>query len=336
MKPQLQPTNVRFVDRLLGGGTKPVGVYGILSPTGVGKSMLACMIAADSATGGSVFDDTTSRPTGLWVWFDFHNQGPPCRERLVSHAARISRDQVFQQDLSVEDYESSYMKMLPQVDGQVMPAAERRRRATECINRQLQLIAQDPDDIPVLEFATPVGIAMQLHSLSQQRSIEGVVIDGVPNVWNRVADATNLSEREFLQRFVERDCRIIAKRFQCPVWVTHQISGAASSAPPTAPLSHRDAARCKTFADSLDACLVMGTLSDPDSIFSIQCTKGDRNLVSRERILLKHDDVLSSIVEAKDYVEDRRNKTWKKVAGSRPLLDESDKNHIEDLLKQIR
>ena len=80
----------------------------------------------------------------------------------------------------------------------------------------------------------------------------------------------------------------------------------------------------------------MGTLSDPDSIFSIQCTKGDRNLVSRERILLKHDDVLSSIVEAKDYVEDRRNKTWKKVAGSRPLLDESDKNHIKDLLKRIR
>ena len=145
MNQQLKPTNVRFVDRLLGGGTKPVGVYGILSPTGVGKSMLACMIATDSSTGGSVFDDTTSRPTGLWVWFDFHNQGPPCRERLVSHAARISRDQVWQQDLSVEDYESSYMKMLPQVDGQVMPAAERMRRATECINRQLLLVADEPD-----------------------------------------------------------------------------------------------------------------------------------------------------------------------------------------------
>ena len=336
MNQQLKPTNVRFVDRLLGGGTKPVGVYGILSPTGVGKSMLACMIATDSSTGGSVFDDTTSRPTGLWVWFDFHNQGPPCRERLVSHAARISRDQVWQQDLSVEDYESSYIKMLPQVDGQVMPAAERMRRATECINRQLLLVADEPDRCHAHELATPTGIADYLFWLSQTRPIEGIVIDGVPNVWNRAADATNLSEREFLQQFVERDCRTMAKQFQCPVWVTHQISGAASSAPPTASLSHRDAARCKTFADSLDACLVMGTQSDPDSIFSIQCTKGDRNLVSRERILLKHDDVLSSIVEAKDYVEDRRNKTWKKVAGSQPLLDESEKNHIEDLLKQIR
>ena len=66
MKPQLRPTNVRFVDRLLGGSTKPVGVYGILSPTGVGKSMLACMIAADSATGESIF---RKEPFASLPWF---------------------------------------------------------------------------------------------------------------------------------------------------------------------------------------------------------------------------------------------------------------------------
>lgn len=336
MKPKLKPTNVRFVDRLLGGGTKPVSVNGILSPTGVGKSMLACMIAADSATGGSVFDENITRPAGLWVWFDFHNLGWLCRERVLSHVARISRAQAWQEAPKTEGYESAYMETLPQIDGQVVPATERRQRATECINHQLQLIAQDPDGIPVLELATPAGIAMKLHWLSQQRPIEGVVIDGVPDIWHEFSDATGLSEREFLQRFVEKDCRMMAEHFQCPVWVTHQISGAASGRLPAAAISHRDAADCKTFANSLDACLVMGVASDPDDVFSIRCTKGDPKVVSRERILLKHDNVFSSIVEAKDFVEDRKNKTWKKVPGLKPLLDDSDKNHIEDLLKQVR
>lgn len=332
MNQQLKPTNVGFVDRLLGGGTKPVGVYGILSPTGVGKSMLACMIAADSATGGSVFDETATRPAGLWVWFDFHNLGWLCRERVLSHAGRISRAQVRKEHLKFKEYESAILEMLPPIAGQVVSATERMHRATECINNQLLLIGKHPDDIP-----TPARIAMRLHCLSQQqRPIEGVVIDGVPDVWHGLSDATDLSEREFLQRFVAHDCRMMAERFRCPVWITHQISGAASCRPPAATISHHDAAHCKTFANSLDACLVMGTGSHPDGVFSIRCTKGDQKVVSRERVLLKHDDVFSSIVEAKDYVEDRKNKTWKRAPGVKPLLDDSDKNHIEDLLKQVR
>lgn len=336
MNQQLKPTNVRFVDRLLGGGTKPAGVYGILSPTGVGKSMLACMIVADSATGGSVFDENITRPAGQWVWFDFHNRHAESHARLLSHAARISRNQARYRDLTPEDYENLPESMLPKMDGKLMPAETRVQCAIECINRQLLLITDDDERNHAQELATPAGIASSLHWHSQTRPVAGIVIDGAPNVWYGVPDATDLSEREFLQRFVEHDCRRMAKHFQCPVWVTHQISGAASCAPPTSSLSHRDAARCKTFANSLDACLVMGTASDPDGVFSIRCTKGDQKVVSRERILLKHHDVFSSIVEAKDYVEDRRNKTWKKGPGSQPLLNENDKNHIEDLLKEVR
>lgn len=336
MKQKLIPTNVRFVDRLLGGGTKPAGVYGILSPTGVGKSTLACMIAVDTATGGNVFDDAASRPDGIWIWLDFHNQQWLSQQRALSHAARISHEQVWQENLNIEEYETAYMKMLPHIGGKIVPATERKRRAIECINRQLLLISDGPNHLHAQELATPARIKGYLHLQSKIRPVAGIVIDGASHVWYESLCATNLSEREFLQRFVEQDCRMMAKHFQCPVWVTHQIRGAASGVPPTTALSHRDAAGCKTFTNSMDACLVMGTASDPDGVFSIRCTKGDRKIVSRKRILLKHDDVFSTIVEAKDYVEDRHNKTWKKTPGSQPLLNESDKNHIEDLLKKVR
>ncbi len=47
MDNKIKSTNVEIVDRLLGGGTR-AGVYGILGPSGVGKSVLANMIAANS------------------------------------------------------------------------------------------------------------------------------------------------------------------------------------------------------------------------------------------------------------------------------------------------
>ncbi|WP_417737045.1 hypothetical protein [Rosistilla oblonga] len=336
MNQQLKPTNVKFVDRLLGGGTKPEGVYGILSPTGVGKSTLACMIAANSATGSSIFRQES--PGSLpCVLFDLHNGRSLSEQRIVSHVGRICREQVWYESQELLPYEEERKGELPIQNGSLLNSCERAKLARDVLNWNLYLCS-DCDEAPNLsDGATPNWISQELTQAAQHNGgLGGIVIDGARHVWYASEDKVACLEHEFLEQLVAQFCRRLAKRFQCPVWITHQIRHAQGCAPPTTQLTHRDAADCKSFANGMDACLVMGTRSDPDDVFSIQCTKGDKNIVSRERILLKHDDVFSSIVEAKDFVEDRKNKTWKKVPGLKPLLDDNDKNHIEDLLKQLR
>ena len=54
----------------------------------------------------------------------------------------------------------------------------------------------------------------------------------------------------------------IAGKFNCPVWLLHQMSGSANSLDPTVPLHHSQAAGCKSFGDNMDTCICLGT---PDS-----------------------------------------------------------------------
>ncbi len=336
MNQQLKPTNVRFVDRLLGGGTKPEGVYGILSPTGVGKSTLACMIAANGATGGSIFRQESSESLPC-VLFDLHNGRSLSEQRIISHVGRICREQVWYESQELLPYEEERKGELSIQNGSLLNSCERAKLARDVLNGQLYLYSNCDEALNLSDGATPNWISLELTRAAQQSGgLGGIVIDGARQVWYASQGKVDCLECEFLEQLVAQFCRRLAKRFQCPVWISHQIRYAQGYAPPTTQLTHRDAADCKSFANGMDACLVMGTPSDPDNVFSIRCTKGDPKVVSRERILLKYDDVFSSIVEAKDFVEDRKNRTWKKVPGLKPLLDDSGKNHIEDLLKRVR
>lgn len=334
MKQKLKPTNVHFVDRLLGGGTKPEGVYGILSPTGVGKSTLACMIAANSATGSSIFRQQS--PESLpCVLFDLHNGRSLSEQRIVSHVGRIGRDHVWHESQEILPYEEKRKGELPTKNGSLLSSFERAKFTRETLGRKLYLLS-DCDEAPNLSCgATPSWISLELtRAVQHYGGLGGIVIDGARQVWYASEGKVKCFEHDFLEQLVTQFCRTLAKRFQCPVWITHQIRYAQACAPPTTQLTHLDAADCKSFAKAMDACLVMGTSSDPDGVFSIQCTKGDKKIVSNERILLKYDDVFSTIVEAKDFVEDRKNKTWKRAPGLKPLLNDNDMNHIADLLKK--
>jgi hypothetical protein len=290
----LKSTNVGLIDRLLGGGTR-VGVYGILGPSGVGKSVLANMIAANGATGVSIF--TTPRYAKLpCMLFDLHNGRGRTAQRIISHTGRIRREDVWYEAEEIQEYEEERRDELPTEDDALIPSLGRGDLARKALHWQL-LLWSDGDEKPVFSSrATPEWITDQITNTAfQQRGLGGIVIDGVQDVWSASKGKTNLSEREFLEQFVAKSCRTLAQRFQCPVWITHQIASAKHGAPPTTQLND-----CNSAVDGMDACLVMRTASDlnPESVFSIQCIKGDRNLVSRERISLKHDRDFSTIVEA--------------------------------------
>jgi hypothetical protein len=321
MKPEKKPTNVSFVDRLLCGGTKPKGVYGILSPTGVGKSTLAAMIAANGATGPSIFshEHYQSLP---WILFDLHNGPATTKNRVLSHVAEIKRDRVYRTTEAMIKYEPRGK------NGKMIPESIRFKRACEKLNLQLLAIWDFEPNLANIENT--------LFSYAQVRGgWGGIVIDGARQVWYASQPTTNLPETKFLEHLVSDFCRRIANRYACPVWITHQIRGAKCDAPPTMRLSHRDASDCKAFADTMDACLVIGNESDPnpDSVFSIACTKGEPDQVKKKPMLLMHDPYFASIVEAEGYVEDRSKRTYRKAPDEGSLLRREDMEHIEQLLK---
>ena len=51
----------------------------------------------------------------------------------------------------------------------------------------------------------------------------------------------------------------IAAKYDCPVWLMHQISGAANTKSPGAQYHHTDAAESKSFAENLDFSFSVGT-----------------------------------------------------------------------------
>lgn len=335
MNQPLKPTNVKFIDHLLGGGTKPGGVYGILSPPKVGKSMLANMIAANGATGESIF--TTPLYTHLsWMLFDLHNGRRLTSTRIISHVGKIRREDVWFESDEIQAYEQERQDELPTENGTIRSSSSRGEFARKALHKQVIPWSDADEQPPFSSRATQEWISHQITATAfQYRGVGGIVIDGARDVWHASQGETKLSKREFLSRLVPQFCRSLARQFQCPVWITHQTCDRLRNVPPTTQLTHQDAADCKSFADSMDACLVMGTASesDPDrgieSVFSIRCTKGDPKIISGERILLKYDRDFSSIVEAKDYMEDRRNRTWKQIPRSKPLIAEHDEDHLK-------
>lgn len=341
MKHELQPTYVPFLDKLLGGGTAPTGgVYGILGPTGVGKTHLASMIASNGATSGSVFQIACvgSLP---WVLFDIETQQALTQQRILSHSAKVKRDNVWTGHTEMQAYEQERRSELPEIQGRFISERERLTHVRHVMGCQVKLICQDdlfkhgPDGIEYHFTDFPKWIAECITKNSSDTLLGGIVIDGVSNVWIHSRESSSMTEREFIQDFVDNFCRELSFSEQCPVWITHQVNGTACHASPVAPLSHREAARCKTFARSLDACFVLGNPSK-DTVFAIQCTRSKSDSAKLDRLLLTFDEDFATIVETDDYVEDKHHQTWKPRPKGNSLLDQDELKTLDEMLKQAR
>ena len=340
MNQAFQSTYVPFLDKLLGGGTAPTGVYGILGPTGVGKTHLASMIASNGATCGSIFQSGCLNPFP-WVLFDIESERPLTQQRILSHCAKVKRENVGTEHAEIQAYEQERRSELPGMQGRFISELERLEHACNVLTRQLKLICQDdlfersPDGVEFKFTDFPNWIAKCTDEISSETILGCIVIDGVSNVWIHSQKSSSMTEREFIQDFVDNFCRELSVRENCPVWLTHQVNGTACDASPVTPLSHREAARCKTFARSLDACFVLGNPSE-DTVFAIQCTRSKSDSAKLDRLLLTYDEDFATIVETDDYVEDKRHQTWKPRPKGNSLLDQAELKNLDEMLKQAR
>jgi RecA/RadA recombinase len=342
MPEKLQPTYVPFLDKLLGGGTAPQGVYGILGPTGIGKTHLASMIASNGATSGSVFQETSGQ-TRPWVLFDLESHLSMTQTRILSHCAKVRRENIFAAKAIEQPYEKQRRSELTEWAG-TLKTEKSRLETTEralkdkllyCNGDKLRQLNSDINKSPGYSMDVTKIISLCISSkIRSKQKPGGIVIDGVNNAWNLAYNTTTLDERRFILDFVGTFCRGLAEEYRCPVWVTHQVNPIACDASPLARLTHSNAARCKGFADSLDACFVLGRFTE-ESHFAIQCTKGNPDRASLDQLVLTHDRDFASIIEVENIRRNRCHQTWVVPADNVALLDAEELLHIEQLIAKL-
>lgn len=346
MPNELQPTYVPFLDKLLGGGTAPRGVYGVLGPTGIGKTHLANMIACNGATNGSVFREACVH-AGPWVIFDLESHPSISKKRILSHCAMVPREHTFAEKTVEQPYELQRRAELTKLAGTSTNEAKRLKHASGVLKHKLllrngehlrELNALTGDASGCSMDVTDV-ISQCINVASSKQHLGGIVIDGVSNVWNLARDSTRMTERNFIQNFARVFCRDLAENHHCPVWVTHQVNGTACDASPLAQLSHGNAARCKGFADSLDACFVLGTSPENEwgqgKRFAIQCTKGNPEFAKLERLVLTHDQNFASLVEVANAIESKCRQTWVVANDKVGSSNLEELHYIDGLLERL-
>jgi hypothetical protein len=97
----------------------------------------------------------------------------------------------------------------------------------------------------------------------------------------------------------------VARRFGCPLWLTHQLSGTANARGPAARMHHTDAAEAKNAAENADFAFVAGTPTEERQLCVLACTK-HRRRPPRRPAVVRIDGPLSRIVDVSGkYVVNR-------------------------------
>lgn len=236
-------SGIDFIDSMLGGGFRAGNGYGVLAPTGGGKTTFAGQIACSMALQGSnvalVFTEqsmdepelkdrfwalATGKPSKLFEPFDDEDQFPP---DLVNDGHRLVA-KTFEDHIQVYDFSKQPGNM-----------SEIRAIAAGASDKK--------PDIILIDWAGQFA-----KQLIQARD---PLADTETNALKHIAD----------------ECAVISREYQIPVVVFHQLRPDCQN--PTASYSHTDANMCKQFFFNLSYALVIHP-RDNNDVLVIRTTKG--------------------------------------------------------------
>ncbi len=275
-------TGIDFLDQYLPHSQPANLVYGLLGPIGVGKSTLGAMIAVEGAK-KEYARRLAGSTSGTWVIVNFDGSETDVLERIVSHGAKISRSQRYRRSIQENLsriwanhlYELKRKEELPQAKGILFGETERLRYFTAHLwNQELHLLHLASEGISRAEPLVQT-ISGHIERLVQHRRIAGVVIDYVGMAVREYVghDSPYWELSHEICSFVSDSREQIAERWDCPVWLVHQLNGAANQNRPGIVQHHNDASECRRFGEGLDACFTLGTRDSQTAAFQIACTK---------------------------------------------------------------
>lgn len=284
------PTNISFLDDYMSGGQAVKEVYVILGPTGVGKTLLTVQIACQ----GALYEQELARRKGdlsnigHWYIFTYEQAADPdIWHRIWSNMAQIHIDtfrkgEPLSTAENLKPYEREKYRLELEMGKEVPGEQERYQRVFSNFKPpNLWMFDMSGSKSPNVGKGSVSEIVRVLDTevKTNKRRVAGLIIDYAGLVVKRNMSALGISHdhlRHELGQFIDK-CRMsIAGRFNCPMWVMHQLAGAANKKNPTQKQHHADAAECKSFSDNAWFSFNLGTKDFETSTCRITCTKNRR------------------------------------------------------------
>lgn len=293
--PELMTTGVPVMDAMVGGGHVRGEVYGLLGPTGGGKSTTATHMAislADS-TYKKWIEDGQPEECGKVYLFSYEDPMGDIYPRILACSAQIPRSRQAElgdlSDLSrlsrcghYAEYESSLFR--DDFDTGSMPAGERERleRTSRVIDKCLAISIMNGSDMrnpdkgaglidEIAEIITKDIIATKIKP-------EAVFIDFALAAVDRYISAHAVradEQRTLLTKFPQQARTKIATKFDCPVWVLHQLNTKFNEKEAGFLPKSTDAAESKAFPMYCNFVLMLGKCNK-EGYTTISCGKHRR------------------------------------------------------------
>lgn len=292
-KQALTPINVPFLDVFMGGQAGGEA-YGVLGPTGCGKTTIGIMIAVEGALYEQMQVQQKGGVLGHWYFFSYESPvDPEIRIRMISYATQVSRETLFNSHEpstadALKDYERRLWHDNIKAGEKVHGEKERLELAGPKLRHNLWPVEMSGalKDCPHVGSGGVEEIADYLAMEQDNgRRIAGVVIDYVGIAVKRQMESEGVGFdhiRHYVGGYGDKARRLLATQFNCPVWLLHQLTGEANMRSPTSKQHHAMAAEAKNFADNLWYCFNIGTKqAAPDqkglSLCHLTCSKERRS-----------------------------------------------------------
>lgn len=300
---------VSAFDRFMTEGDAPGESYGILGPTGGGKTMSMVDISVSRALQYmSTVPDADDPRRPVVVIASYEEPKVQMRARILARAAMIHKTRLEQVDdyaaLSRRGQLCEYEVAMARQEG-LDPANmggefDRLQEIGPALAGSLVVLDMTGDESAKGSGGIPELRAelMDFERRHPDCRVGTVLVDYAGLMISRqlAAAGKDFSEMRHYLRLIGTEIKTqIGQHFNCSVWVAHQFSGEANKRSSTAKMHHADAAEGKSFADGLVYCFGLGTPEEDTKLTVLHCTKDRRTGNNGKRTIVQLDGAFQRI-----------------------------------------
>lgn len=286
-------TGVTFLDKFMAGGQAAGEVYGILGPTGVGKTLLATQVCVESAIKELTAEKTAQdkgEPCEVRHWYYFTYEAPTreVRRRMMAHLSNIPVNRLenhMSVDLLSDKREEGYI--IKSYKGSLDTKEQRSERerfkgAFKQLEKNCWVLGMDgsnPKDPHRGEGYVEELQTILQGEIDKGRKIGGIVVDYAGEACKRymVAQGIKFDQlRHYIGMFAKQCLRLICEPFRCSAWIVHQMNTEANRRGAGSIPHHSYAAEAGNFAENMWFCFCLGTKDAKNSACLINCSKSRR------------------------------------------------------------
>lgn len=295
---KLRTTGVDVLDVFLGGGHTGQEVYILMGPYGSCKTLLAlqAIYAETVLAWRSVVEKTNEGKRPKVFYFSTETTRSQFQRRILAHGAKIPADRIAsmksvkdgllkpgdeRDTYEKEEFADDFLAGRP-----VLSEMERATGAQMLMNDYVVFV--DMTEANAKNMSAGTGgmqeIARYLRAYLSQESNKDVVpyaiwIDHLEALVlrlmnNESADPRNM--HHYIKTQVKLASDLIAKPFDVPTWVLHQLTGEANASSPGKKMHHTMGSGAKGVAEFADFSIQIGQPSQKDRVCIFNCTKHRR------------------------------------------------------------